>query len=390
MTSDNLVSNPAASQLQPRLEPELNLVDIVFLLFMKKHIILVSILFGVLAGGLFAGFEKQVYRVETRLLPPILEHIEPLNVLDFTYLDNDNDNARNVKSVDVFNLFIRQVQTRKLKKTAFDKLGFVKIFYGDSSNSLTDSEINDYFEGFSKSITIEVNEKNNTALISFTGTHKNKIGKWLDRFVALADLETRNLLINNLEASLDLRIKSLKADILNKKLVYKQKLKDELARLQGAYDMAKTLGIHDHLFIIKMNDGFKNSISAELNDVSETHSKASGLNAYVKGTKILQAKINALLNRKSDDAYIIGLRSLEGYLARLESIKIDRSKLQTVIVDKPADISVELIKPNKTVVVFLSFILGGVLGIFAVFLLQFLEAFKVKYSAYKANSLSGA
>lgn len=141
-------------------------------------------------------------------------------------------------------------------------------------------------------------------MITLEGTYDEKIGLWLDNFVNMIS-ETVNQLIRNLQASIDLKIKNLKVNISSKRSIYKKRREDKLARLHEAYQIAKEIGIHDY-------DGMSN-ISAG-NDLSVFLGEKK---IYMYGTKMLQAEITILKNRKSDDMHIVGLRDLQEQLARL-------------------------------------------------------------------------
>ena len=218
---------------------------------------------------------------------------------------------------------------------------------------------------------MNADKNRNSTRVTFEGTHNKKIGLWLDSLIAMANQETINQLVKNLQSSIDEKIKSIKIGISSKRSIYKQRREDELGRLDEAFQIAKRLGIHDHLFVPNVD-----AISAELDNISNRLSNANNLSSYMKGTKVLQAEINALKNRKSDDIHIDGLRDLQEQLTRLESIKVDKNKLQTVIVDKKAVVNIEQIRPNRILIVILSLILGGMLGIFGVFIMEFVSNFK--------------
>ncbi len=359
MNSDKQVPNHTAYQ-QPVYEDEISLVDIVNVLLRRKKLILGITAVTVCIGLLYAFSQQRVYQVETILLPPSFEDIQPLNVLS----------SSNVNSSNVFASFISNVNSRKLRQAFFNNFKIIETLSDKSSQILTDKDNNDLFEGFSNSIKVKGSQ------ITLESVHKEKMGEWLDSFVEMANQTTISQLVKNLQATIDSRIKSLKIQISSKRSIYKQRREDELGRLEEAYQIAKELGIRDHLFVPNVDGTFNRAVSAELDSISKSLSNENNLSIYMKGTKVLQAEINALKNRKSDDIHITGLRDLQEQLTRLEAIKIEKDKLQTVIVDKKAIVNVEPIRPKRKLIVILSLILGGMLGIFAVFIMEFISNFK--------------
>jgi len=365
MNTDSQAPNPTVYQSQSPYGDEISLVDIINVLLRRKKIILGIMVITVVVGLFNAFNQKRVYQVETILFPPLYENIQPLNVL----------NSNNVNSNNVIATFIGNINSRKLKKTFIEKFKVLETLLVDSTQALTEKDSNTVFEGFSNAVKVRAGKTAGGTVITLEGSHKEKIGPWLDSLVAMANQETINQLVRNLQLEIDSKIKSLKIEISSKRSIYKQRREDELGRLEEAYQIAKELGIREHLFVPNVEGPFNRAVSEELNSISKSLSNENHLSVYMKGTKVLQAEINALKNRKSDDLHITGLRDVQEQLTKLEAIVIEKDKLQSVVVDKKAAINVKPIRPNRKLIVMLSLILGGVLGIFAVFILEFVNNF---------------
>lgn len=356
MTRDKQVSNPSAYQPQPAYEDEISLVDMVKVLLRRKKLIFGITTLFVCIGLLYAFAAQRVYQVETILLPPSLEHIQSLNVIS----------GSDVNSSNVFEKFTGNINSRKLKKEFFDRFKVLEtLLASESTQVLTEKQKNDYFEDFSKSLSVSSNKKSNSTIITLEGIYPDKIGPWLDSLVVMANKETVNQLVKNLQVNLDEKTKSLKINISSKRSIYKKRREDELGRLQEAYQTAKTLGLR----------GFNNT-GTKLSNANNLSIYMKGAKLYMQGTEVLLAEMGALKNRKSDDIHISGLRDLQEQLTRFDSIKIDKDSLQAVIVDKKATVSIEPIRPIRKLIVILSLILGGILGIFGVFILEFISKFK--------------
>ena len=332
----------ASTISQHQYEDEISLVDIVKVLLKRKKLLLGITSIVVFIGLFYAFSQKRVYQVETILFPPSYEDIQQLNT-------NDN----NVKSSEVFVDFISNTKSRKLRQEFFNKFNLLDILSESTSKPSSEKNKNDIFENFSKSIKVKVDEKSGNARISLEGHDKDKIGLWLDSFVEMSNKETINQLVRNLEARLNSQTNNLKIEISSKRSIAIQRQKDSLGATQESLKMAEDLGIHEPL-------------------VDEKNSAITA--AYMKGTKFLQAEIKVLKTRKAD-AYITGLRNIQETLAELESVKLDKDKLQAVIVDKKATVSVEPIRPQRKLIVMLSLIIGGMLGIFGVLALEFIGNF---------------
>ena len=101
---------------------------------------------------------------------------------------------------------------------------------------------------------------------------------------------------------------------------------------------------------------------------------------YYRGYRALNAEINILKNRKSDDPFISGLRDLQEKLALLTSIKIETEGQHAVTVDQAAYPPKNRIKPNRRLIVSLGTVVGLFLGIFLVFFVSFVQKQKETHS----------
>lgn len=358
MSPDKQVSNPSAYQPQPAYEDEISLVDIVNLLLRRKKIILGVTVITLCIGLLYAFTANRVYQVETILSPPSNKIIQSFNL----------KNLQSVKKEDIYSSFTQIIETRRLRQDFFNKFNIIETLSDIPESKMTTSEINKIFENFSDSLKVAKktkNDKNDKIKITLEGADKGKIGPWLDSFVAFADSTIVNRTVNDIREGINYKIKNLKLQIKNKRIFYNQRRDDELERLHENYRIAQKLGI------IERNDS-KNMVSSK-NNLSIYMSDTK---RYMEGTKVLQAEINAIKNRKSDDIHIVGLRALQEELTTLEAIKVENDKLQTFSVDKKAIVNIEPIRPKTKLIVMLSLILGGLLGILGVFILEFINKLK--------------
>ena len=354
MNSDQ--KSPAQMTNQQQVyEDEINLVDIVRLLLRRKKIIFGITVLVVCIGLIYAFASKRVYEVETILLPPSYEDIQPLNVGGGNHADSNS----------VFEVFISNANSRQLRKKFFDEYKLLESLSNKPIQVLMSKDINNIFESFSNALKVKRDIKEKSIRISLEGIDEEKLGDRLDSFVIKVNEKTKNQLVRDIESDLNSKIKSLNINILSKRSIYKKRRNDELGRLQEALQTAKNLGIRDY------------------NNVSSLSSKNNNLSIYMQnkkiymqGTRVLQAEIEALKNRKSDDIYIKGLRNLQESLIQLKAIKIDKDKIRTVLIDKRAVVNIELIRPGKKLVLILSIILGGILGVVTAFIMEFIVNFK--------------
>ena len=351
----------SSSQSPLAYRDEISLVDIVNVLIRRKKFILGTTIAVVCIGLIYAFSAKRVYEVETILLPPSFENIQGLNLL----IDTNVENNMIIDRKEVFKLFEEKLQSWSFKQEFFNKYKILEALSEQTNQNLNDKDKSEIFKKFSDSIKVKKNKNANSIKTTLEGPDEYKISLWLDSFIVMANQETIDQLIKDLRSKIDSKIQVLNIKIYSRRSTYKQRLEDRLGRLEEAFQIAKALGIHDY------------------NDTSSMKSKNNNLSIYMQekkiymqGTRVLQAEINAIKNRKSDDIYIKGLRDLQEHLTRLKSIKIEKEKIQSVIIDKKGSGNIELIQPKRQLIIMLSLILGGMLGIFAVFIMEFISNLK--------------
>ena len=87
--------------------------------------------------------------------------------------------------------------------------------------------------------------------------------------------------------------------------------------------------------------------------------------AYLRGSKALQAQISVLEQRESDDAFIPGVRELEARLSTLKEVAIEDEQAKVARISSAAQPPHQPIKPKRMLIVAVGIVLGGMLGVFA-------------------------
>jgi chain length determinant protein (polysaccharide antigen chain regulator) len=81
---------------------------------------------------------------------------------------------------------------------------------------------------------------------------------------------------------------------------------------------------------------------------------------YLYGTRALNVEIQALLERKSEESFVPGLRQLQRRAAAVNDIKVKYSSVKAAQIDQEAIPTNKRFAPKRKLIVFL----GGVLGVF--------------------------
>ena len=226
--------------------------------------------------------------------------------------------------------------------------------------------VEDIYEVFAKMLKIE--DRGSTS-ISIELHDAEVAAQWVNDYIKFIDTETITLLVENMRNSITNRIRDIEYTIGSKRQMAKQRREDQIQQFQEASTIAVKLGVKDRVDATNVVQN------------NQLNSSTSTTPLYYRGSRALNAEIAILLNRKSDDPFIIGLRDLQENLALLRSIKIEDEGLHAVSIDQAAYPPKNRIKPNRSLIVSLGTVVGLFLGIFLVFFVSFIQNQKEAHSA---------
>lgn len=167
---------------------------------------------------------------------------------------------------------------------------------------------------------------------------------------------------------------------------------NRIAKLDEAIGIASELGIHKPTNPTSLGD----SVRAAQGNVFRTEVTSQQIPLHFMGTEALEAERNALLKRRSDDfaepriaeiqkelhlletnrqvevlkqrenedLFLKDLAQWREEEARLKGLDIDFSRLNLVKIDQLASEPLQPVKPKKPLILAISIVLGGMLGIF--------------------------
>ena len=268
-----------------------------------------------------------------------------------------------------FAAFKNNLSSRSLQKKFIDEQGLMDILAPDRTPETRDIEI---LESFAKMIKIEhvkralENEKGMS--VSMESDDPEFAANLVNDYISFFDTETILALSAAARNSLVVQIKDIEYTIGSKRQMAKQRREDQILRFEEATVIARKSAIKDR---VDTNTVVQNN---------QLNISTSNTPLYYRGFKALDAEIEFLKNRKSDDPFISGLRDLQEKLALLTSIKIDAEGMHAVTVDQAAYPPKTRIKPNRRLIVLLCTVVGLFLGIFLVFFVSFVQKQKEIHS----------
>jgi len=355
---------PVMMMPQPMVdEDEINLLDLWRVLWQRKMIVLGTALAAAIMAVAYALLATSVYKAEAFLLPPSAQNVQGLNVQGL--------NVQGYTPEQVYDLFIRNLQSRALRRHYFDAHKLADALAPDREQ---DANINRIFEeDFNKMLSVSRDKKNKARVdVSYQGSDAKLAAQWVNDMVAEANTATVRTLAGDVASKLENSKRELREKIAVSRQFAEQRRMDRIAELEEAIHMAADLGIKEDPLLSQVTG--KSTIAVNQMDSP----------LYMRGTRALQAEVTSMRTRKSDDPFIFNLRDLQEKLAKLDSIHIDPSKISAVQIDQAAEVPDRRIKPKRKLIVMLGLLGGLMLGIFAAFFAEFMDKARREQSSEAA------
>ncbi|VAW87992.1 hypothetical protein MNBD_GAMMA16-1939 [hydrothermal vent metagenome] len=358
-------TQPIPVYLTPTMQEsdEISLIDLWQVISKRKIIILVSFFASVLLAFIYLFFAEPVYKSTTFLLPPQQQHIQAL-LID----DRGIEGINQYTPESVYRAFLDNLKSQGMRREFFDEHQLIKHYMpSDSTHEINDDRV---FDGFNKQLTMQVDKVTPSFItVSFNNNNPELAAQWLNQIIDFANQRTIAQLSGNINVTIQSKITQIRNQLNNKLKFSAQRRHDGIVALKEALLIAEALDIKD-------SGTFTNMMKKT---PSELVINTTQIPSYMRGTKALQEEISVLEKRKSDEPFNRKFRDLQEKLAYMESISINTETLSTVTIDAPAHIPYQAEKPRKRLVMIIVAVLGFMIGIFLVFVAEFLSKFYDKH-----------
>ena len=307
-------------------EQEIDLLDIVR--YIKQHFrsLFIGFIVCFLPFVFYAFTANKVFRAEAFISPPKLQDYSELNVYA---LSGYTPKFHTHTAESVFGKFVSNLRSREVQWDFFLSSNVYRHYQnlGDWQSARQA-----YLNGFRRGIKVASldGDVNDSAAmkVSFDVSRSALAETLLNDFILYVKNRTINELLSDIDIELKYRTKGLRNDIAGKKKTSERRRTDLLIVLQEALEIATRLGVETSVPTQLSSSGEGGGISVNTTQVP----------LYMRGTLALEAEINALRERKSDEPYAGELRQLQEVLLNLESISIDRASISPVSIVGPPEV----------------------------------------------------
>ncbi|WP_407363162.1 LPS O-antigen chain length determinant protein WzzB [Pseudomonas luteola] len=329
---------------------EIDILALTNALWGQKWAIILVTLAITFAALAYAFLTKPIYQARLYTLPPSLNQIAGFNYGRIPELGLQPFDAQSV-----YEIFIRNLSSESTR---------YEFFSSTYLPSLTDRERNgsrdELYSRFSERLFIHAPAKDtpDRFTIQFQGTDPQQTVSWVKEYADLAKRKAMSEMLENTLSEARVRARGLEQQIETLRESAKDRREDRMVQLKEALHVAKKINLIEPPVITGGSSANENEISAFM----------SGSLMYMRGAKALEAEIQNLESRPSDDPFILELRSLQEKYSLYTHIKVNPQYVAVMRQDGPTEVPDQPVKPKRNLVIVLGLVLGAMLGLFVALL----------------------
>jgi chain length determinant protein (polysaccharide antigen chain regulator) len=331
---------------------EIDLFEIGVVVWRRKWLVISFSLIAGLVATAYAFWSTPVYESKYYILPPTVNDIANLN-----FGRTDSSSLKPFTVDQVFKAFLRNLESESQRRVFFED-NYLPSLAGSASASVNGV----LYEEFSKKLTIAPVDKAEDWRWSVTlqDTSPERAKHWAELYVSqVAENTSSELALNaKKEASVQERNLTLKIDILRESS-YKVR-QDTITKVREALVVAKSSGLENT--VVFSGSGSDKLVGSMFQD-----------DAYMRGSKALEAQLKNLESRQSDDPFIPGLRTLQEEADFYKQLVSEKFEFAVYRHDGVQDLPVSPIKPKKSLIILVGLIIGGLLACAFVLLQYFIR-----------------
>ncbi|MFB4393738.1 MULTISPECIES: Wzz/FepE/Etk N-terminal domain-containing protein [unclassified Pseudomonas] len=306
----------------------------------RKYVVAAIAGVGLIAGVAYALLSSPVYESKAFVASPGLAGIAALNV-----------GRGDEKSLPLFtkervnSVFLASLQSQELRRRFFSE-----HYLSHFSKEWRQGEQEALWMAFGRQFVYSPSRQvGGLASMTVQASDAQLSMRWLSDYLAAADSQAKQQLIDDARSDLDRTIESLERRIAQARERARKERADEIVRLDEALKVAQ------HVELAKPSA----TASSFLADASSMYGSLS----YLRGVTALKAQLSNLRERAFDDPFISGLRELNAELSYYKGLNLSADSFQTYRLDGVLEEPETPLKPRKGLIIILSLIGGLLLGV---------------------------
>ncbi|MDR6917746.1 chain length determinant protein (polysaccharide antigen chain regulator) [Pseudomonas sp. 3296] len=317
----------------------LDIHALVFTLWRQKFIILCMALLGTIIATTYAFLSEPIYEAKAFIMPPTQNDIEGLNY--------GRKKLPPLAVKDVYLVFLKNLQAESLRREFFKGIYLPALGKDSDPKGLL-------YDKFSKKLLISVVGKDAADRYSIVilDADSSQAAKWVGQYAERAQELALQEINKNISSEFNVEARNLNQEIVSLREVGRKEREDTLVKLNEALVVAKAIGLEKPPIV---SGGSKSSLNIA--------GKMDDELTYMRGTKALEAEIENLKSRKSEDPFIDKLRGLETDYNFYKQLSERFQIAKTFRMDGSVEVSGSPVKPKIPLVISIGLILGLMLGV---------------------------
>ena len=354
MNEENRNSAPAPQYA----DDEINLFDLWMVLVRQWKVIATVTGIAVLGAVAYLFLTPTVYETQAIVRPPERKHVEALNIPGISQVSN----------TDIFDQFTANLTSSFLRQQFISETPHLSSLHREFAGQKPQ-----FLRANVPQIKAGVKNEAGLVFLNLRGRDAKLVADWLNGYIVLVEARTIDDFWNGVEAKIINQKKELENQLqIGRDFASKRRL-DRIILLEEQIAIARAAKIMER----KISDYAK--VAGQSVGVTVTTTEEP---LYMRGVKELTAEKEELEKRKIDEPFIVGFRDKQEKLAQLavglEQLQEARANAHAVTVDQPASEIRIPVKPRRMLVLALGIVLGGMLGVFAAFVVNFVQEHKAK------------
>ncbi|MCL8308518.1 MULTISPECIES: LPS O-antigen chain length determinant protein WzzB [Pseudomonas putida group] len=317
---------------------EIDLLELIEGLWKRK--VLIAVTTAVMTGlaVAYALLATPIYEAKVFVQPPTQNDIAQLN-----YGRRGSDALKPFTIRDVSTIYFRNLQSEYLRREFFRKV-YLPSLSDDERKGSQDM----LYKRFGEVLTVGASKDSPGRFYVIASLPDPQLAaQWAVRYVDLAGELAKQEIIKDARADVMIKADNLQQLIESSRESAQKQREDQIVRASEALRIARSIGLEKPPII-------SNEVAASMD----------GPLAYMRGSKALEAEINNLRSRPSDDPFIKNLRERQESLSFYRSLQIDPSVVQVYRQDGALESPDRPVKPRKLMIVVAGGGLGMLLGVF--------------------------
>ena len=322
-------------------EDEADLFEIVGKLWRQKFVIGAIASLGVICATLYVAFVTPIYEAKLFIHSPTQNDIAQLN-----YGRGGGSDLALLGVKDVYDVFQKNLQSESARYDYFHTVFLPSLSLDQGSVSTSQ-----LYREFSKSLAISLAPKGSLVRyeIAVQDPDAGQAVSRVSGFVDLVAARAKDELLRNVQSDVVIKAENLEQQIAAAQEVARNQRTDQIVRLEEALAVARSIGLEAPLRTFRTLSG-------------EGAVALDGSHAYMRGINALEAEIQNLQGRSSDDPFTINLRQQQAGLKLFRQLKIDPAAIAVYRQDGDIEHPQKPVKPKSAIIISLGGIMGLMLG----------------------------